>query len=198
MSGTVTVGVVTGAGAPWGVAAIFFAAPTASVALASRTTTPTIARRGNRVAIRRAMLRPSARNGLNSTPGAGKGDDAITRLRDDGEDPGRRLRAGQLERRRSVLPAERLAREALEPGLVLRVGRRRLELEMEVRPCGVAGRADEPDLRPRRERDAVDDGRVEDGEMAVRPRLAVLRANRHADAATRVGLVPGVQHDRVR
>src|SRR5580765_6312012 len=105
MSGTVTVGVVTGAGAPCGVAAIFFAAPTASVALASSRTTPTITRRGKRVAIRRAMLRPSAANGLNSTPGAVKGDDRIPRFRDDGEDLRRRGRiARQFERRRRVLP----------------------------------------------------------------------------------------------
>src|SRR5262245_24758524 len=129
MSGTVTVGVVTGAGAPCGVAAIFFAAPTASVALASSSTTPTIARRGKRVAIRRAMLRPSAGNGLNSTPGAGKGHDRTPRLRDDREHPRRRWVAGQLERGRSVLPAESLAREALEPGLVLRVALGRLQLQ---------------------------------------------------------------------
>src|SRR5262249_24392808 len=135
MSGTVTVGVVTGAGAPCGVAAIFFAAPTASVALASSRTTPTIARRGKRVAIRRAMLRQSAGNGLNSTPGAGKGHHRIPRFRDDGEDLLRRGRiAGQLERGRGVLPAERLACEALEPRLVLGVARRRLQLQMEVRP----------------------------------------------------------------
>src|SRR5262249_56921983 len=130
MSGTVTVGVVAGAGAPCGVAAIIWAAPTASVALASSRTTPTIARRGKRVAIRRAMLRPSAGNGLNSTPGAVKGHYRVTRFRDDGEDPNRRGRiARQLERRRGVLPAECLARVALEPRLVLVAVRRGLELQ---------------------------------------------------------------------
>src|SRR5690349_2623496 len=169
MSGTVTVGVVTGAGAPCGVAAIFFAAPTASVALASSSTTPTIARRGKRVAIRRAMLRPSAGNGLNSTPGAGKGDHGIPRLRDDGEDLRCRRVAGQLERRRSVLPAEGLAGKTLEPRLVLRVAGRRLQLEVEVRPGRMAGCADEPDLGTGGERDAVLDGRIEHREVAVRP-----------------------------
>src|SRR5215213_9361790 len=120
MSGTVTVATGTGAGAPCGTAAIRFAAPTASVALASRTTTPTTTRRGKRVAIRRAMLRPSASNRPSSTPGAGKGHDVIPRLRDDGENPRRRWVAGQLERRRRVLPGECFAGEALEPRLVLR------------------------------------------------------------------------------
>src|SRR5262249_58720564 len=116
MSGTVTVGVVAGAGAPCGVAAIFLAAPTASVALASSRTTPTIARRGKRVAIRRAMLRPSAGNGLNSTPGAVKGHYRGTRFRDDGEDPNRRGRiAPPLQPPRGGLPAGRLSPRGPEP-----------------------------------------------------------------------------------
>src|SRR6266540_3448518 len=86
-SGTTTVATATGAGAPWGTAAIRLAAPTASVALARRSTAPTTARRGKRVAIRRAMLWQSAGNGLNSTPGAGEGHYLIPRLRDDGEHP---------------------------------------------------------------------------------------------------------------
>src|SRR4051794_6105482 len=192
MSGTVTVGVATGAGAPCGTAAIRLAAPTARVALESRTTTPTIARRGKRAAIRRAMLPQSARNGLNSTPGASERDNAVPRLRDDGEDPRGRRVAGQLERGRRVLPAECLAGEALEPGLVLRPAGRRLQLQMQVRAGRMAGRPDEADLCAGRERDAVDDRRRQDREVAVRPGLAVLGADRHADPAAGVGLVPGV------
>src|SRR5262245_60666610 len=104
-SGTTTVATCTGAGAPLGTAAMRLAAPTARVALASMSTIPTTARRGKRVAIRRAMLGQSAENGLNSTPGAGKREDGITRLRDDREDPRRGRVAGELELGRSVLPA---------------------------------------------------------------------------------------------
>src|SRR4051812_50189268 len=127
MSGTVTVGVATGAGAPCGTAAIRLAAPTARVALESRTTTPTIARRGKRAAIRRAMLPQSARNGLNSTPGASERDNAVPRLRDDGEDPRGRRVAGQLERGGGGLPAERLSGGSLGTGLGLGAGRRRAQ-----------------------------------------------------------------------
>src|SRR5581483_8269350 len=44
-----------------------------------------------------------------------------------------------------VEPLEGRPREGLEPLLVLGVGRRRLQLQVEVRPGGVAGVADEPD-----------------------------------------------------
>src|SRR5438876_10477835 len=133
-SGTTSVAAATGAGAPSGTAVMRFAAPTASVALASRRTTPTIARRGKRVAIRRAMLRESAESGLDSSPTASEDDDGIPRIRDDGEDP-RRDWSGvwQFEGRRRVLPRERAAGEALEPGLVLWELGRRLQLQVEVR-----------------------------------------------------------------
>src|SRR5437763_1535707 len=144
-SGTTTVATGTGAGAPFGTADMRFAAPTASVALASISTAPRTARRGKRVAIRRAMLLASAGNGLNSTPVPREGDDAVTRFRDDSEDS-RLRRARRLERRGGVLPAEGTAGEVLEPELPLRPGRRRLQLQMVVRAAGVAGHADEPDL----------------------------------------------------
>src|SRR5437867_13317548 len=104
-SGTTSVATATGGAAPLGTAVMRFAAPTASVALARSRTTPTIARRGKRVAIRRAMLRESAESGLDSSPIAGEVDDGIPRIRDDREDA-RGVRAGvwQLEGRRRVLP----------------------------------------------------------------------------------------------
>src|SRR5580765_1948456 len=117
-SGTTRVGAETGAGAPWGTAVSRFAAPTARVALASRRTTPTITRRGKRVAIRRAIVRESAETGLDSSPTTSEADHWIPRFRDDyGEDPrsGRRFdredRGGrrcvwQFERSGSVLPLE--------------------------------------------------------------------------------------------
>ena len=52
--------------------------------------------------------------------------------------PGRRGRAG-------VRPGERLAGEGLEPRLLLRPLGRRLELEVQVRPGGVARGPDEAD-----------------------------------------------------
>src|ERR1700730_839249 len=198
-SGTTRVGTGTGAGAPCGTAVICFAAPTARVVLASSRTTPTIARRGKRVAIRRAMVRESAESGLDSSPTPSENDDGIPRIGDDGEDPPRRGRGvGQFEWRRGVLPAERDAREALEPGLILWVGRRWLELEMEMRPGRMARRSDETDLSPRCEGDAVHDGGIEVGEVAVRPDLTVRRADRHADAAAGVVRMPGVEDDCVR
>ena len=69
---------------------------------------------------------------------------------------------------------------------------------MEVRPGRMAGRADQADLGAGRQRDAVDDAGLEEGEVAIGPHRAVVRADRHADAAARVGGVPGVDHDRVR
>src|SRR5213593_1485377 len=120
-SGTTSVATATGAGAPLGTAVRRFAAPTARVALASSRTTPTIARRGKRVAIRRAMLRESAESGLDSSPTTGEADDGIPRIRDDGEDARHHWsRVGQFQGRRRVLPGEGAAREALEPGLVQR------------------------------------------------------------------------------
>ena len=74
----------------------------------------------------------------------------------------------------------------------------RLELEMEVRAGGVAGRADEADRLAGRELGAGDDVRVEHREMAVRPHLAVEGPERQADAAARVGRAPGAHDDRVR
>src|SRR2546425_5436614 len=198
-SGTTSVATAIGGAAPFGTAVIRFAAPTARVALASSRTTPTIARRGKRVAIRRAMFRESAAIGLNSSPTYGETDHGIPRIGDDGEDPRRRgSGVGQLELSHGVLPAEGSAREALEPRLILRVGRRRLELEMEMRPGRVARRSDETDLRPCREGDPVHDGGIQVGEVAVRPDLTVQGADRHADAAARVGRMPGVDDDGIR
>src|SRR6476620_3260765 len=97
-SGTTIVGTATGGGAPLGTAAKRFAAPTARVALASSRTTPTIARRGKREAIRRAMFHESAETGLNSSTTKSETDRGIPRIGDDGEDPRRRGRGvGQLE-----------------------------------------------------------------------------------------------------
>src|SRR2546427_11253809 len=125
-----------------------FAAPTASVALASRRTTPTIARRGKRVAIRRAMLCESAESRLDSSPTASEADDGIPRIRDDGEDPRRYgSGVGQFERRGRgcVLPRKGAARKALEPGLVVREFGRRLQLQGEGGTARVPGRARKPD-----------------------------------------------------
>src|SRR5512141_1514433 len=103
-SGTTSVATATGAGAPFGTAVKRFAAPTARVALASSRTTPTIARRGKRVAIRRAMFRESAEIGLNSSPTKGETDHGIPRIRDNGENTTRwRRRLRQLEHGRRVL-----------------------------------------------------------------------------------------------
>src|SRR6266581_294336 len=171
---------MTGAGAPFGTAVIRFAAPTASVALASSRTTPTIARRGRRVAIRRAMLRESAESGLDSSPTTGETDDGVPRIRDDGEDARRNRRCvGQLEGRRGVLPGEGAAGEALEPGLVLREFGRGLKLQVQVRSGRVPGRADEPDLRSGGQGDAVDDRGLEESQVAIRPHEPVLGADRH-------------------
>src|SRR2546429_2238664 len=166
MSGTTMVGTATGAGAAFGTAVRRLAAPTARVALAGSRTRPTTARRGKRVAIRRAMLCRSAVRRMDSSPTESEAERAVPRTRDcradDGEDScGRRSRVGQLERRGRVLPAEGAAREALEPGLILRELGRRLKLEMEVRAGGVAGRADQADLGSGREGDTVLDGRLE-------------------------------------
>src|SRR5258705_10091729 len=153
-SGTTSVATATGAGAPFGTAVRRFAAPTARVALASSRTAPTIARRGKRVAIRRAMPRESAETGLNSSPTKSETDHGIPRIGDDGENsPRGRRRVGQLERGRRGLPAECRAREALEPGLILRIGRGGLQLEMQMRPGRMAGRSDETDLGPCRQGD---------------------------------------------
>src|SRR5439155_13323942 len=200
-SGTTSVAAATGAGAPFGTAVIRFAAPTASVALASRRTTPTIARRGKRVAIRRAMLCESAESRLDSSPTASEADDGIPRIRDDGEDPRRHGGGvGQFERRGRgcVLPRKGAARKALEPGLVLREFGRRLQLQVEVRTARVPGRADKPDLSSGRQGDPVHDRRLQESQVAVCPDEPVHRADRQADAATRVGGVPGVEHNGVR
>jgi len=71
----------------------------------------------------------------------------------------------------------------LEPGLVLRIARCRGKLEVEVRAARVAGVADEAHRLPGRELHTCEDGRLEVGEVAVRPREAVGRADREADAA---------------
>src|SRR6266536_1847491 len=137
-SGTTSVATATGGAAPFGTAVIRFAAPTARVALASSRTTPTIARRGKRVAIRRAMFRESAEIGLNSSPTNGETDHGIPRIRDNREDARRDWsRVGQFQGRRRVLPLEGAAREALEPGLVLREFGRRLQLQVQVRAARV-------------------------------------------------------------
>src|SRR5918995_5337676 len=153
MSGTTSFGAAIGAGAAFGTAVSRFAAPTARVALANRSTMPTTARRGKRVAIRRAMSRESAIDRSNSSPTEGEAQHGIPRTRDgrgdDGEDAGGHLRTRRLERRRGVLPAERSAGETLEPGLLLRIRGRGLQLEMQVGSRRVARRADETDLHPR-------------------------------------------------
>src|SRR5262245_52056229 len=75
--------------------------------------------------------------------------------------------------RRRVLPAERGARERLEPGKALGVCRGTSQLKVEVRAGRVPGLADEPGGLAGGERRALDDGGLERGEMAVRPLLAV-------------------------
>src|SRR5438876_1005052 len=84
---------------------------------------------------------------------------------------------GELERPqprlRLVRPSERLPGERLEPRLLLRPRVGRLELEVEMRPARVAGRADEADLLAGRKPRPRDDRRLEDGEVAVRPDLPV-------------------------
>src|SRR5512132_3983163 len=171
-SGTTNVATATGAGAPVGTAVRRFAAPTARVALASSRTTPTIARRGKRVAIRRAMLHESAEIGLNSSPTKSETDHGIPRIGDDGENTTRwRRRFRQLEHGRGVLPGKCRACEVLEPGLILRIGRRGLKLEMQMRSSRMAGRSDETDLSACCEGDPVNDGGVQVCEVAVRPDL---------------------------
>src|SRR5207237_8220717 len=120
----------------------------------------------------------SATNGLTSTPGAGEGDDAVTRFRDDREDPGCLRDTGRLERRRGVLPAERPAGKALEPGLPLRPRGRRLQLEVQVRAARMAGHADQADLRPGGERDTVGHRTGELGEGGDGSDLPVLGSAR--------------------
>src|SRR2546423_7134495 len=125
MSGTTMVGTATGAGAAFGTAVKRLAAPTARVALASSRTRPTTARRGKRVAIRRAMPCRSAARRMDSSPTEGEAERAVPRTRDcggdDGEDScGRRRPVRQFERRGRVLPAEGAGRGALEPGPILR------------------------------------------------------------------------------
>jgi hypothetical protein len=86
------------------------------------------------------MLRESAESGLDSSPTTSEADDGIPRIRDDGEDvPRDWSRVGQFEGRWRVLPPEGAAREALEPGLVLREFGRRLQLQVEVRAGRVTG-----------------------------------------------------------
>src|SRR2546422_11213943 len=103
-SGTTSVATATGGAAPLGTAVIRFAAPTARVALASSRTTPTIARRGKRVAIRRALFRESAESGLNSNPTNGETDHGIPRIGDGREGPARSGRGvGQRGRGNRVL-----------------------------------------------------------------------------------------------
>src|ERR671934_1556306 len=97
-----------------------------------------------------------------------------------------RRRLERSERRRRVLPPERDAGKGLEPGLALRVRRCGLELEMQVWPGRVAGRADESDRRAGAERRSLLDGGVAVGEVAVRPDLAVERPDGEADPAARV------------
>ncbi len=71
---------------------------------------------------------------------------------------GSREREGPADGLRSAIrPGEGTAGEGLEPGFLLRPGGGRLKLEMEVRPARVAGRPDEADLLPGRERGAPDD-----------------------------------------
>ena len=85
-----------------------------------------------------------------------------------------------------VRPAEGLPGKGLEPGLALRPLGRRLELEVEVRPTRVARCPDEADLLAGGEARACDDLRVENGEMAVRPDLPVVRTEGQTDPAGRM------------
>src|SRR5262245_45327144 len=87
----------------------------------------------------------------------------------DSEDAAGARRAGVAGT--GVLPTEGGAGEALEPRLLLWVRGRRGELQMEVRAGRVAGLADEAYLGARREHRACGDGRVEIGQVAVRPAL---------------------------
>src|SRR2546422_551719 len=114
--------------------------------------TTTTATRGAMTPSRKGMIRSSAAwaselRGIERESDHG----AVSRRRDGGR---RRLRPDDLEhgpglrhRRRRVLPAKGDARERLEPRLDLRIGGRRVDLQMEVRAGGVAGRADEADRK---------------------------------------------------
>src|SRR6266568_4978871 len=137
---------------------------------------------------------PIGRNVAGLKPLAGEGDHRAGVGAHGLEDP---RRTGRLQRRECVLPPEGSAGEALEPGLLLGPGGRRLELKMEVRTARIARMPDEPDLLAGGELRAVDDGRREIGEVAVRPDLAV-GAKGEADPAARVGLLPGVEDSGVR
>ena len=95
--------------------------------------------------------------------------------------------------------AERRAGEGLEPRLLLRVALiRRDELEVEVRPRRVPGRADEPDGRPGHERRPGLHERIHVGEVAVEVRRAVGDLHREADAAAPRGRGVDVPDDAVR
>src|SRR5436309_4046142 len=118
----------------------------------------------------------------------------LVELVNDVEDERRR---GPRLRRAGVRPLEGSAREALEPGLVLRVRGCRLELEMEVRPGRVAGLADQTHRVAGLELGPLGHGRVEIREVAVRPRLAVGGLDREAGATALVP-APGVLDGAVR
>ncbi len=97
-----------------------------------------------------------------------------------------------------VLPAEGRSGEPLEPGLGLRIGVGRIELQVKVRACRVAGLSDQPDRGTRRERRTRLDGRVEVRHVAVRPGLAVCGRDGRADTAVAVRLCPAANDGRVR
>src|SRR5204863_148508 len=79
----------------------------------------------------------------------------------------------------------------------LRVVRRRVDLEMEMRPGRVARMADEADGLTGGQDRTLDDCRIQVRKVAVRPLLAIARPQREADAAGRVRLRPGPDHDAV-
>src|SRR4051812_41064455 len=107
--------------------------------------------------------------------------------------------AGRRTSRRPgrIGPLEGSAREGLEPLLVLRVGRRRLELQVQMRPGGVSGRAHETDRLSCRQLCAEFYGGVEIRKVAVGPGLTVRGLEREAHPATRVR-GPGIEDGSVR
>src|SRR5436190_2676402 len=180
---------------------IWRSAASVNAAVAKTQTTTTTSARGRSAPSR--MFIPSAPSGGSVIPLPGEKDDGVVgRLLngDDGEDRtarGRGVRdrvAGWLR----VLPAEGDVGEALEPRKALRVGRLRVELDVQMRTGGVARHADEPDLLAGGQRDARRNAGVEDGEVAVRPGLPISRLERQADPAAWIRVLPRLGDDSIR
>src|SRR4051794_20823853 len=157
-----------------GAAPIRWAAANVNAAVAKSQTTVRASKRGTNEPI--AVI-PSAGSRRNSTPRCGEVDDLVggnggaveAAGRTGGAADHREDRIRRRIRLDGVEPAEGGARKGLEPGLVLRVPRRRLELKMEVRAFGMAGVADEADGLPGGEGRTWNDGGLEIGQMAVGP-----------------------------